>query len=247
MMHWPAGLAQDGSGNPHLTSYGAGGCGIGVDYNWWDGSSWQQHPSATMDGQLTMNGAGLPDIAFAGDAYVGLGRSECDTDGCTLTVSVEYWDGLGGEWTALGGPLASTPATGGGADVSLAVDGLGGLYAATTVDDGTGGRLFVARWDGGWTILGGGPAGGERDASAPSVAVIDGVPWIACLEEAAGVSRVAVRRWNGSAFEKAGADLNEDPAADAYEPVIAGVGGVPHVAFREDDAGVGHLFVKRLP
>jgi len=53
--------------------------------------------------------------------------------------------------------------------------------------------------------------------------------------------------WNGTGWQQVGSALNNNFASPAFDPVILGIGGVPYVAFREESAGVQHLYVKSLP
>ncbi|MFN8112805.1 MAG: Calx-beta domain-containing protein [Solirubrobacterales bacterium] len=75
-------------------------------------------------------------------------------------------------------------------------------------------------------------------ADNPSMAVVDGVPWIA-WDELAGASnrQVHVAKLNaaGDDWVEVGGPLNHTPTANAAGPDLTTVNGVPYVAWVEDD------------
>ena len=240
MSHFSIALAMEGS-TPHLLTYGAGGCGLGVDYSWWDGAAWQQHPSsAGFPGQITMNGGGKPDIVFTDDAYIALNDSGVHT--------VKYWDSIGSAWADLGSPLDMNADTGWPEDISITADGFGNLYVAWVEDNGLGvTEIYVKEYEADWSLVGAGKISGPGGAESPSIAIIGVTPWVAYVEDVGGIDRVFVRVWNGTGWQQVGSALNNNFASPAFDPVILGIGGVPYVAFREESAGVQHLYVKSLP
>ena len=239
--HFSIGLAMEGS-TPHLITYGAGGCGLGLDYSWWDGTAWQQRPhiEGLFPGQITMSGGGRPDIVFTNDAYVALSDHGIH--------SVKYWDTGGGAWADLGSPLSMNANPGWQEDISITADGSGNLYAAWAEDDGSGIRdIYVKEYGADWSLLGAGKVNGQGSAASPSIAIIGGVPWLAHVEDVGGINRVFVRMWNGIIWQQIGQALNNNFASPAFDPLIVGIDGVPHVAFREESASVQHLYVKSFP
>ena len=246
--HMSLSLALGGV-TPHLVTFGAGGCGIGIDYGYWDGSAWQQHPSVTgFPGQITMNGNGRPDLVITDQPFVGVPEG-----GVSSLISVTYWDSMGGAWTDLLGPIQENTTNGFDEHMSLAADGAGNIYAAWSEEVAAGGKvIYVKRFDPiaeSWTLLGGGQVSGPNEATFPSIAVIDGVPWLAYLEDSAGVDMVHVQRFDGSGgfWEPMGSVLNVDSTVSALSPVIGAIGDVPHVAFREGAGSPQGLYVKRYP
>lgn len=250
-------MALDGA-TPHLTSMGAGGCGIGVDYGWFDGAVWQTHPSTTgFPGQLTMSGQGNPAIVYNNEALIGL--ADWDTVDPTTIHAVKYWDGGGNAWADLDGELDMNIETGWEEHMALALDPSAALYTAWVESDGGAPAtddIYVKRHDataGTWSLLGGGPINGAASATLPSITIIGTTPWVAYVETAnTGVDHIRVRRFDASAstWELVGQPLNQDVTENATAPVIVSVGGVPHVAFREEVAGPGSawlLYVKRFP
>ena len=256
-MHWFIDLALDGA-TPHLTAIGAGGCGIGVDYGWYDGAVWQTHPSPTgFPGQLTMNGQGNPAIVYHNEALIGLADMD-PMDGTTIHT-VEHFESGVSAWVDVDGPLDMNADTGWEEHIALALDPAADLFAAWVEGDGGApatSDIYVKRHDasaGTWSLVGGGEINGAGSATLPSITIIGTTPWVAYVETAnTGVDHVVVRRFDhvASAWEVIGSPLNEDPTENAVAPVIASIGGVPYVAFREETAGPGsawQVYVKRFP
>jgi hypothetical protein len=250
-VHMSLSLAFDGV-TPHLVTYGVGGCGIGIDYGYWDGAVWQQHPSSTgFPGQITMNGNGSSDLVITDRAYVGVPESEPISSASLIRVT--YWDSFATSWTDLVGPIQENPTNGFGEHMSLAADGAGNIYAAWSEEVAAGGKvIYVKRYNPIqqlWTLLGGGQVSGPDEATFPSIAVIDGVPWLAYLEKKAGADVAYVRRFDGGggSWQLMGSPLNVDTTVSAFSPVIGAIGGVPHVAFREGVGSPQGLYVKRYP
>lgn len=242
-------LAFDGT-VPHLTTYGAGGCGLGIDYAFWNGLSWQQRPSATgFPGQLTMNGNGLPDLAFADQAYVAVP----ELAGGTARIAVRFWSSAGSEWIDLVGPIQENIVNGSGENMAMAADAAGNLYAAWSEQVVSGARvIFVKRYDvvdQTWSLLGGAQASGPNSATYPSLAVIDGAPWLVHLEQTGGFDLVYVRRYDfqTNSWQAIGSPLNQSPTANAFAPAIVGIAGQTFVAYREGAAGTPQdLYVMRF-
>jgi cysteine-rich repeat protein len=256
-MHWFIDLALDGS-TPHLTAIGAGGCGIGVDYAWYDGVAWQTHPGPTgFPGQLTMNGQGNPAIVYHNEALIGLADWD-PVDGTTIHT-VQHWEGGVGAWADVDGLLDMNLESGWEEHIALALDPAADLYTAWVESDGgapAANDIYVKRHDataGTWSLVGGGEINGAGSATLPSITVIGTTPWVAYVETAnSGVDHVLVRRFDRdtSTWELIGPPLNEDVNENATAPVIVSIGGVPYVAFREEVAGPGspwQLYVRRFP
>ena len=208
-----------------------------MDYAWWDGDSWEQHPSDDFPGQITMSGGGRSDLVFTDEAYVALSDSSVH--------KVVFWDESADpdEWADLGSTLSVNGESGWMEDISLAANADGDLYVAWTENNGSDlYEVYVkARIDDAdWVQLGAGKVSGDSSAINPSIALIGGSPWVAYLED----DLVYVAGWDGDSWEPMGDPLNENLAQPAFQPRIADVGGVAHVAFREEVAGVQHLFVK---
>jgi len=256
-MHMFIDLALDGS-TPHLTSMGAGGCGLGVDYGWFDGVNWLSRPSTTgFPGQLTMNGQGNPAIVYSTEPLIGL--VDWDSIDSTTIHSVKRWDGGGNAWADVDGELDLNLATGWQEHMALALDSWSVLYTAWVENDGgapAADDIYVKRHDavaGTWSLLGAGEINGAGRATLPSIAIIGTTPWVAYVERSnLGFDQILARRFDAvsASWELIGQPLNEDLTQNATAPVIVSLAGVPYVAFREEVAGVGsarQLYVKRFP
>lgn len=252
MMHMALDLALEGT-QPHVTTFGAGGCGLGVDYATWTGTLWRTHQSQTgFPAQLTMNGAGWPGIVVTDRPYVGV--ADRDLLGSETGHSLRYWETGAMAWATLDASFDENPAEGFDEDLVVAADEDGTLHVAWA--EGDGGQpptydVYVKRWDAGagaWRLLGAGPVSPQPGAAHPSLAVVDGVPWVACVTT--GVPREA-RVWRydevSGGWLAVGGALNQGGATDADRPVIAGVAGVPHVAFRQGPPPGQSLYVVALP
>jgi hypothetical protein len=252
-MGWMSGTLALNAATPHHSSMGAGGCGIGVAYQYWDGTAWWQtpQPPAPMPGLITMNGGGCTDVVW-------------DSAGRRALVAlidagnryVRTWVPLPapGAWTNLGGSLnmhPPGPGSFGGDYLWMALDSSGAPWVAFSELDGTTRGIFVKRLDPagtGWTLVGttrlSDPA---NSADYPSLAFAGGTAYVAYVEQVGGVGLVRVRRWTGTAWERVGTALNVSTLATAAMPYLVAVGSVPYVAFREPATGTQRIYVKRFP
>ncbi len=97
--------------------------------------------------------------------------------------------------------------------------------------------VHAARWNGSaWVLLGGQVQAAGEQAVGPSIAIHDGVPYVA-YQSFLGITQVYVRRWTGAAWETLGGSANDNPGLHARVPELVIVGGRPTVAFRQDDVG----------
>ena len=96
------------------------------------------------------------------------------------------------------------------------------------------------------------PVGGSRQVSdigdRPSLAAIGSVPYVAWSERHGPSSLIFVARLNasGTAWEKVGGPVNYDTSQSARYPALASVGGVPYVAWNENDGTNVEVRVARL-
>src|SRR2546423_10375662 len=96
------------------------------------------------------------------------------------------------------------------------------------------------------------PVGGSRQVSdiggSPSLAAIGSVPYVAWTEQHGPSSLLFVARLNssGTAWEKLGGPVNYDTSKSARYPSLASVGGVPYVAWNENDGTNVEMRVARL-
>jgi hypothetical protein len=111
----------------------------------------------------------------------------------------------------------------------------------------------------GWEQAVGGPSpinvAADREAAATDLTSIGGVPLVAWSESDGVNSEVRVARLNAagddwtelrSTIVVNGAGINQSDDQDAFNPSIASLGGVPHVAWTEDDGGNHEVRVARL-
>jgi len=255
VMHMFIDLALNGA-EPHLTTMGAGGCGIGIEYAWYDGSDWQIRPGGPMPGEITMNGSGNPAILYTDQAYVGVPNT--DTMSSTSIHSVKFWDTGASTWDDLGSPLDTNLETGWEEHMAMTADPAGDLWVAWVESDGgspAAKDIYVKHYSqasGTWSQVGAGEINGAGSSTLPSITLIGGVPWVAYVETAnTGTSHVVVRRYDSDTdtWQQLGPPLNQNIAAHATYPVIAGLAGLPYVAFREEITGPSdqRLFVKTFP
>lgn len=257
-MHFNAALALDGP-QPHFSFVGAGGCGIGVGYARWTGSGWWETPSPPSPmrpGRITMIGGGSSDVVYDGRrALVAL-----IDNGWRY---VRRWDASvdPGSWVNVGPSFNQNPpglAAVGANYLWMALDATGRTWVAFAEQDGGVQKVFVRRYDpvaDAWTRIGGGPVSDPtRNSDYPSLAFVGGTPYVAWVEDVTrpsgsgvGGGTIRVARWNGLAWERVGAPLNQDATADAVLPYLVGIGTVPYVAFREPVTAPQRIYVKRFP
>src|SRR5262249_29142099 len=96
------------------------------------------------------------------------------------------------------------------------------------------------------------PVGGVRPVSdigvQPSLAAVGSVPYVAWTGEDGPRSLLFVARLNasGTAWEEVGGPVNYDTSHDAQDPALPSVGGVPYVAWNENDGANTEVRVARL-
>jgi hypothetical protein len=87
----------------------------------------------------------------------------------------------------------------------------------------------------------------SEGAFNPQIAHVGGVPYVAWAEVNSSVSRVYVKRFDGTAWGQAGSgSLNVDPTKNADSASIASVGGVPYAAWAESNGSAFQIHVKRF-
>jgi hypothetical protein len=118
---------------------------------------------------------------------------------------------------------------------------VGGVPYVAFQQPGTGGtrEVFVDRWNGtSWVRVGGSfTVGTTTQAENPSIADVNGVPYVAWMQVTIGKGDVYVAHWNGSSWIRNGGALNVSSSSVASFPSIAAVGGVAYVAWSEQAAG----------
>jgi hypothetical protein len=151
------------------------------------------------------------------------------TSGGNLELHVSYFDGM--TWNPFS-PIVNTGHTSDLFDISQIAQGADGIYVAwydATTDVAHVGRLGAVPV---WTDF---PIG-NPGASAPSLAIIGGIPYVAWSENSAGASYVHVARLDTSTDTfKAVGGLIGSANKLASAPAITGVGGMPYVAYNESN------------
>jgi hypothetical protein len=181
-------------------------------------------------------------------------------DGVNFEARVAKLNAAGTGWDELVGGASpiNHDATKSATGVSLADVG-GVAHVAWSEDIGSSinkAQLWVSRLNGAgtaWTQVGGSSPlnyDPNEQANTPSLASIGGVPYVA-WSEGYGDGDIHVAKLNGAgtAWTLLGAGaspINHDPARHASEPDLIGIGGVAHVAWREEDGSDGEIRVSKL-
>ena len=122
-------------------------------------------------------------------------------------------------------------------------------YVAWEEVDGAGRSLIrVKRLEAsGWASVGGAlNVSTSRDAYSPSLASVGDVPYVAWEEYDGSHFQIRVKRLEAGSWTAVGDSLNLSTARDASVASVAGVGGVPYVAWHEDDGTRTQIRVKRF-
>lgn len=230
---------------PRVTSFGTA-CGSGIDYFWLPGATWQSHPSTTYySAQLTMYANGSSDIIVTDQPYVAMSEYAYHW--------VRYWDAGANAWLNLGSSLDVNSNTGSNENIAITADDTGQLFAAWMETSWSSlSEIWVKTYDAtGWSAVGG-KVSGFSYANSPSIAIVEGRPWVAYTENVSGADQVWVRKWNGYNWELVEGALSS-PYTYGGAPVIVGTasaspfGSRAHVAYREPyGSGLEHLYVKKM-
>jgi hypothetical protein len=139
------------------------------------------------------------------------------------------------------------------------VAALGGVpFVAWSEYDGTNYEVRLSRLNAAgtaWEEVVGGTSpvnhASNQDAIEPSVAAVGGLPYVAWSEYDGTNRRVRVSRLNaaGTAWEEVvggASPIHHASDRSAFAPSLTAVGGVPYVAWREDDGTKNEVRVSRL-
>jgi surface antigen len=170
--------------------------------------------------------------------------------GCGIGVTYASWDGSA--WWLTPTPPAPMPGLitmNGGSNADLVHDGSQALVAMMD-----GGHRYVRYWDGAntvWADLGGSlnmgaPGAGSMGAHYLSMALdASGTPYVAFAETVGTTIEIYVKQYDSTnGWTLVGTGKISGPG-NADQPSIALIGGMPHVAFVEQVAGVGRVLVRR--
>ncbi len=151
-----------------------------------------------------------------------------------------------GSWKAVGGSLNVD--TGQGA-YAPRVANVGGVpYVVWQEHAATAYQVRVARFTAGaWSAVGGSlNVDAAQNAANPSVANVGGVPYVVWIETNGNAYQVRVARFTAGAWSAVGGSLNVDATEGAYRPSIENIGGVPYVAWTENDGTTYQVRVARF-
>lgn len=142
----------------------------------------------------------------------------------------------GADWTP-GATLNSSTSIGPGSPSITDVNGV--PYAAwQPPSSGQSDELYVDRWTGTAWVQVGGALNVDKTAAAqsPSIANVNGVPYVAWAE-GGDAPHVYVAHWNGSSWVHLGGAVDAGISGRGTFPSIAAVDGVPYVAWQEQPTG----------
>src|SRR3954447_18378039 len=191
------------------------------------------------------------------DASLQADAASIATIGSTPYVAWEEVDGAGRSlirvkrleatgWASVGGALNVSTARDG---YSPSLASVGDVpYAAWEEYDGSHFQIRVKRLEAGsWTAVGDSlNVSTARDASAASVAGVGGVPYVAWHEDDGTRTQIRVKRFDGSAWQAIVGPVNVSGTMPAHFATVADIGGVPYLAWVEDDGTADQLRVARL-
>ena len=163
----------------------------------------------------------------------------------------------GGTFTPLGASLGQDYDSNNLCVPSVAVDASGNVYVAFTLANSSDytRHVYVYRYDGSWTLMGGGPLSAydpadHYDSANPDLLVVGSTLYTAWEEsDQYDGPFIYVARWDetGGAWVIDGNKLNTNLMNAAADPDLAYSvsDGCLYVAFEENTDGWYHIFVKR--
>ena len=190
----------------------------------------------------------------SGNAYVAHWEQHHDEQDRSDLYVTRYSSGA---FTNLGGSLGQDYDYTALCVPSLDLDASGNLYVAFTLANDTDNtrHVYVYRYDGSWTLLGGGPvsaygAADHYDSANPDVLLAGSTPYVAWEESDQSEGPfIYVAFWDegGGSWILDGDRLNIDTMNGAADPDLAysASDGYLYVAFEENTDGWYHIFVKR--
>ncbi len=149
--------------------------------------------------------------------------------------------------------------TGNAASPSLAISRQGRPFLAWSDLTPGNAEIYIRRWDGllwqemsGQSASGGGISANSSASTEPSVATApNGAVYVAWQDNGGGNSEIYVKGWNGTrwaevgAFSAAGGGISANGTLSTQPSVAVDATGAPYVAWRDQRAGVGEIFIKR--
>jgi hypothetical protein len=211
----------------------------------WIGSAWSPIGGAVNRDQSMS--AYEPAVAFASDGSLICALFE-SMGGAYESLRVVRWDGSA--WPAVGaGNINVSPVARMGRP-RIAVDGVL-IYVSwwETVSTGGPSVSYAALFDGSsWAVLGGALNSSLlRSSTRPFICILSGTPYVALEEEdSSGVKQLALKRWNGAAWDLVAGSLNRSASFTAQAPwLVAGPDGRLYIAWFElGPSGNNAVYVK---
>jgi hypothetical protein len=249
-------LVDDGTGHPFVSFYELDPySGSGPQSMFASGESpaqvWVDQLNSTGDGWNEVGGgsvnadpasdAALPHMTVInGVPWVVYYQIVPGNSGPSLDIDAAYLNSAGNAWVQVG-PIAS-----GGFNEfnATAIANVGGTpYVAISETSNNAAAVSVFSYSGGsWNLVGGGPASGTgTSAYSPSIAEINGEPWVA-WQSGSGSSpnssaSQAAYLSNGS-WQQAGTEANDNQDHPDTSVSLASVNGIPWMALIEQDETV---------
>ncbi len=240
-------LSTQSAGEPSVASVG------GVPYLVWEEGDGAGHIQLRAD-RLAADGSGwepVGDSLNRDPTQVPAHPSVVDVGGVPYVVWHEFAAGVtrvyvdrlnaAGAWEPVGGALNRDSSKNAANPALAAVNGV--PYVVWQEFDGANNQIYVDRLAGDGTTWQPVGISLNRDASrpgyAPTIAVIDGVPYVSWYEQVNMAFRVFIDRLDadGTTWDPIGIRLNRSATSKAFSPQITSVGGVPYVALTEFDTG----------
>ncbi len=143
--------------------------------------------------------------------------------------------------------------------LTLAISRQGRPFIAWSDSTAGNAEIYIRRWDGllwqemsGKSASGGGISNNGGESSEPSVGVApNGAVFVAWQDSSSGNSDIYVKWWNGSQWAELGAGsasgggISNNGTLSRKPSVAVDALGRPYVAWSDQNAGVGEIYVKR--
>jgi hypothetical protein len=230
---------------------------VGGDYQTFvtrfDGTNWVR-AGGSLNVSATQSSLDPDIVAVFGQVVFGTSTpyvAFSEFDNTRYALHVKRWTGTA--WEAVGSTLNQNAGytAQGMSLVSLAGRFGGTPYVAwreTGQATQTLPKLYVAVLSGSlWSVLGG--ALNTNNSGSPSLAIVQGAPWVAWTEDNGVARQLHVKRWDsvaGAWLQVGAASLNVDPTSEADSPEIVNVSGVAYVSFTEQKSFFYRSYVKRF-
>ncbi len=239
--HFALDVMTSRNGVPYIAYRDEDATGYTARVAHFDGSSW------VSDGTPTPVPIDMNSLAIgAGTSRLQVAWRE---GALTYTAHLE-----GATWVQDGGALTVDPANASTTgtswrDISIAFDGDVPWIAWTELVSGRY-SVYVRHWNGtSWVLAGGNVDNNPTLAGSaePSIAVHQGVPYVAFNEFGAGHQRVYVSKFDGTSWQLVGGILSMNSTLAAQQPQLVFAGDKPTVAFGQVTVSGVHygLYVKQ--